>query len=142
MGTKFNTSISGRYSASVFKRRMSIEFGFNMNNVTTKTITLIKDAFQIFLNCYPFLLFDIRLLAQRQYLAFAKKFTLLVGQTVFAYLSNLRIQKAKEMILTTNEFIDDIALNVGYESERAFAKTFHKYVGMTPKQFRKSNKAR
>jgi len=44
------------------------------------------------------------------------------------------------MILTTNEFIDDIALNVGYESERAFTKTFNKYVGMTPKQFRENNK--
>lgn len=74
--------------------------------------------------------------------AFAKKFTLLVGQTMFAYLSNLRIQKAKEMILNTNEFIDDIALNVGYESERSFTKTFNKYVGMTPKQFRKSQKNR
>ncbi len=72
--------------------------------------------------------------------AFAKKFTQLVGQTVFSYLSNLRIQKAKEMIATTSEFIDDIALNVGYESERAFTKTFTKFVGMTPKQFRKSKK--
>lgn len=72
--------------------------------------------------------------------AFSKKFTLLVGQTVFTYLSNLRIQKAKEMIANTSYFIDDIALNVGYESERAFTKTFSKYVGMTPKQFRKSKK--
>tara|TARA_R110001592_G_scaffold2194_9_gene13356 strand:+ start:208 stop:1077 length:870 start_codon:yes stop_codon:yes gene_type:complete len=72
--------------------------------------------------------------------AFAKKFTLLVGQTFFTYLSNLRIQKAKEMILTTSLFINDIALNVGYESERAFTKTFSKYEGVTPKQFRKNNK--
>jgi len=72
--------------------------------------------------------------------AFSKKFTLLVGQTVFTYLSNLRIQKAKEMILNTNDFIDDIALSVGYESERAFNKTFSKYMGMTPKQFRKNNR--
>ncbi|CAI89081.1 MULTISPECIES: AraC family transcriptional regulator [Pseudoalteromonas] len=72
--------------------------------------------------------------------AFAKKFTTLVGQTVFTYLSNLRIQKAKDMIITTTQFIDDIALAVGYESERAFNKTFSKYVGMTPKQFRKKNK--
>ena len=71
--------------------------------------------------------------------AFAKKFTQLVGQTVFTYLSNLRIQKAKEMILTTTLFINDIALNVGYESERAFTKTFSKYEGVTPKQFRKNN---
>lgn len=72
--------------------------------------------------------------------SFAKKFTSLVGQPVFTYLSNLRIQKAKEMIVATTLFIDDIALNVGYESERAFTKTFSKRVGMTPKQFRKSQK--
>ena len=73
--------------------------------------------------------------------AFAKKFTALVGQTVFTYLSNLRIQKAKEMIVSSNQFIDDIALAVGYESERAFSKTFSKYVGMTPKQYRKHKKS-
>jgi AraC-like DNA-binding protein len=72
--------------------------------------------------------------------AFAKRFSTLVGQTVFSYLSNLRIQKSKEMILTTSLFIDDIALAVGYESERAFTKTFNKYVGMTPKQFRANKK--
>ena len=72
--------------------------------------------------------------------AFAKKFNALVGQPVFGYLSNLRIQKAKEMIVSSSQFIDDIALAVGYESERAFSKTFSKYVGMTPKQFRKHDK--
>lgn len=72
--------------------------------------------------------------------AFAKKFTSLVGQTVFTYLSNLRIQKAKGLITTTSQLIDDIALNVGYESERAFTKTFSKHVGLTPKQFRKQQK--
>ncbi|WP_426357369.1 AraC family transcriptional regulator [Pseudocolwellia sp. HL-MZ19] len=72
--------------------------------------------------------------------AFSKRFTSLVGQTVFTYLSNLRIQKSKEMITSTSMFIDDIALSVGYESERAFTKTFNKYVGMTPKQFRANKK--
>lgn len=72
--------------------------------------------------------------------AFAKRFSSLVGQTIFSYLSNLRIQKSKEMIANTSLFIDDIALSVGYESERAFTKTFNKYVGMTPKQFRTQKK--
>lgn len=72
--------------------------------------------------------------------AFAKKFTALVGETVFVYLSNLRIQKAKELIATTNIPIDDIAQNVGYESERAFTKTFSKYMAVTPKQYRKNQK--
>ncbi|MCO4798170.1 MAG: AraC family transcriptional regulator [Colwelliaceae bacterium] len=71
--------------------------------------------------------------------AFAKKFHELVGQTMFSYLSQLRVQKAKHQLLNTNLRVDDIALNIGYESERAFTKTFGKYVGMTPKQYRKNN---
>lgn len=68
--------------------------------------------------------------------AFAKRFRELVGQTMFAYLSQLRIQRAKEMLKNTTLTVDDIALNIGYESERAFTKTFGKYVGMTPNQYR------
>lgn len=71
--------------------------------------------------------------------SFSKRFNELVGETVFSYLSMLRIQKAKELIKTTPMMMDDVALNVGYESERAFTKTFNKYVGMTPKQYRKSS---
>lgn len=70
--------------------------------------------------------------------AFAKRFRQLVGEPVFTYLSQLRVQKAKELILSTNLPVDDIALSIGYESERAFTKTFAKYVGMTPKQYRKA----
>jgi AraC-like DNA-binding protein len=41
------------------------------------------------------------------------------------------------MLRNTKLPVDDIALKIGYESERAFTKTFGKYVGMTPKQYRK-----
>nr|WP_269813770.1 helix-turn-helix transcriptional regulator [Bowmanella yangjiangensis] len=70
--------------------------------------------------------------------SFSKRFNQLVGETVFNYLSMLRVQKAKELIKTTPLMIDDIATSVGYDSERAFNKTFSKYVGMTPKQYRKA----
>lgn len=68
--------------------------------------------------------------------AFARRFRELVGQTMFVYLSQLRIQKAKEMLKTTKLSVTDIAINIGYESERSFNKTFGKYTGMTPKQYR------
>lgn len=69
--------------------------------------------------------------------AFAKRFNELVGQPMFGYLSQLRIQKAKELLRNTPLPVDDIAVNIGYQSERAFTKTFSKYIGMTPKQYRK-----
>lgn len=70
--------------------------------------------------------------------AFAKRFNDMVGQPMFGYLSQLRIQKAKELLKSTSLAVDDIALRIGYESERAFTKTFGKYVGLTPKQYRKN----
>ncbi|WP_017445697.1 AraC family transcriptional regulator [Gayadomonas joobiniege] len=70
---------------------------------------------------------------------FAKRFTGQINQTVFVYLTKLRVEKAKRLITTSTQSIEDIALLVGYESERAFNRTFDKYVGMTPKQYRKLN---
>lgn len=69
--------------------------------------------------------------------AFAKRFKDLVGQTMFGYLTNLRMQKAKELLLESMLPVYEIAERVGYESERAFANTFTKQVGTTPKRFRK-----
>lgn len=71
--------------------------------------------------------------------AFAKHFKDLVGETMFTYLSQLRIQKSKELLTRSKLAVEDIALEVGYESERAFTKTFGKYVGQTPKQYRKTS---
>lgn len=41
---------------------------------------------------------------------------------MFAYLSQLRIQRAKEMLRNTKLPVDDIALKIGYESERALQR--------------------
>ena len=71
--------------------------------------------------------------------AFAKRFTDLIGEPMFAYLSQLRMEKAKELLKNTQLPVDDIALKVGYDSERSFAKTFGKYLGNTPKQYRKNS---
>ena len=70
--------------------------------------------------------------------SFAKQFKLLVGQTVFVYLSLLRMQKAKHQLRNSRSPVGDIGESVGYDSERAFIKTFKKYVGVTPHQYRMS----
>ena len=72
--------------------------------------------------------------------AFSKKFTEMIGLSVFAYLSKVRVQKARELLMSSALLVDDVAYQVGYESERAFTKTFKKLTEMTPKQYRKSHK--
>ena len=81
----------------------------------------------------------IELLAERVALsraAFARKFKQLVGLGMFQYLTELRIQKAKEMLRETTLSVDEIAGRVGYESDLSFIKVFKKHIGKTPRQFR------
>ncbi len=69
--------------------------------------------------------------------AFAKRFKELVGQPMFAYLTGLRVQRAKELLRETNLPLYEVASRVGYESDLAFTKTFKKHTGITPTRFRK-----
>ena len=48
------------------------------------------------------------------------------------YLSNLRMEKAKELLRISNMRIREISLAVGYEDDRVFLRRFKKYTGMTP----------
>jgi AraC-like DNA-binding protein len=69
--------------------------------------------------------------------AFAKRFKELVGQPMFEYLTLLRVQRARELLQETNLRLYEVASQVGYESDLAFAKTFKKYTGTTPTRYRK-----
>lgn len=68
--------------------------------------------------------------------AFAKRFRALIGQPMFGYLTNLRMQKARELLRESSLPVYEIANRTGYESERAFTNTFKKHAGTTPKRFR------
>ena len=70
--------------------------------------------------------------------AFAKKFRELVGSPMFEYLTQLRIDRAKEMLVSSGLATAEIAYRVGYESDVAFAKTFRRMTGQTPARFRKA----
>jgi len=52
------------------------------------------------------------------------------------YLSNLRMEKAKELLRISNMRIREISLAVGYEDDRVFLRRFKKYTGMTPGEYR------
>lgn len=68
--------------------------------------------------------------------AFAKRFKDLVGEPMFAYMTSLRVQRAKNLLLKSALPIYEVANRVGYQSELAFTKTFKKHTGVTPTRFR------
>jgi len=69
--------------------------------------------------------------------AFAKRFKELVGQPMFEYLTQLRMQRACQLLSDTTLSLYEIAEQVGYESDLAFARTFKKRKGQTPTMYRK-----
>lgn len=56
------------------------------------------------------------------------------------YIQNLRIKKAKELLLNTNLTILQISLMVGYEHNSSFTRVFKCFEKMTPADFRKNLK--
>lgn len=61
------------------------------------------------------------------------------GSTLNQYITEYRIEKAKELLLDPRNRIGDISKGVGYADGNYFGKTFKKQVGMTPSEFREKN---
>lgn len=68
----------------------------------------------------------------------ATRFKSLVGQTVFDYLTGVRMHRAGVLLRTSSLPIHEIASRCGYESDLAFTKTFRRRHDMTPVAFRKT----
>ncbi|MBP3950872.1 response regulator transcription factor [Bacillus suaedae] len=58
------------------------------------------------------------------------------GETLIEYLTKTRIERAKELLKTTNDKTFEIAHKVGYSDSHYFCHSFKKMTGMTTKQFR------
>jgi two-component system response regulator YesN len=61
------------------------------------------------------------------------------GKTLNQYLTEFRIEKAKNMLLDSRYKIADISTKVGYSDGNYFGKTFKKLVGLSPSEYREFN---
>lgn len=59
------------------------------------------------------------------------------GMTFLEYLSKIRMDTAKQLLKETNRTVADICGMVGYNDVRYFTKTFTKYSGLKPNEYRK-----
>lgn len=62
------------------------------------------------------------------------------GLNYMAYVTNLRIDHAKKLLVNTNMVISEIALGCSFVNEPTFYTTFKRCTGMSPGEFRKRNK--
>ncbi len=61
-----------------------------------------------------------------------------LGINFAEFVTSLRIESAKELLVETEEPINDIALRVGYEIPLSFGRTFKRNVGVSPSEYRRN----
>lgn len=71
---------------------------------------------------------------------FTRRFKKALNTTPNKYMQNLRIEKAKELLITTNKSFDSITFEVGFYNESSFRKLFKRETSLNPSEFRKRYK--
>jgi AraC-like DNA-binding protein len=71
-----------------------------------------------------------------------ERFAHFIGQPPMQYLAHWRMQLAARWLRDTDAKVVDIALEVGYENETAFARAFRRTVGESPAAWRRAHRAR
>ena len=67
---------------------------------------------------------------------FSTLFTQVVGMSFREYLCSVRIEASKQLLLSTEYSLADIAVAVGFPDQSYYCKTFKKITGLTPGKFR------
>jgi two-component system response regulator YesN len=62
-----------------------------------------------------------------------------MGITIIDYLTSVRIERAKQLLLATDQNCTEICFEVGYNDQSYFTRTFKGLVGMAPRQFKARN---
>jgi AraC-like DNA-binding protein len=73
--------------------------------------------------------------------ALHERFVQLIGVPPMQYLAQWRMQAAARLLLDTRATVATIALEVGYDSEAAFARAFKRLVGRPPAAWRRERSA-
>ena len=69
-----------------------------------------------------------------------KRFNQECSMSVPQYLMQVRMERAKKMLLETNMLVFEIANAVGFDNPRYFVSVFKKAMGMTPTEYREQEK--
>lgn len=62
-----------------------------------------------------------------------------MGITIMKYAKKIRIDRAKVLIVTTNNSILEISLTLGFHDQSHFHKVFKSFTGLSPSEYRNKN---
>ena len=124
-------AVSYLYTSIVDALKVEPVSSFDCKNVINKAIDFINQNYYMDLN--------IKELARKfafnsNY--FTTVFKQLTGQTFTKYLTNIRIQKACELLRSTELGMSEIAESIGYTDVQYFYRVFKKVTGKTTAEFR------
>jgi len=69
--------------------------------------------------------------------SFTRRFREATGMAPLEYVHTLRLEEAKQMLETSEQPVEGIANEVGYEDAAFFSRLFRRKVGLTPVQYRR-----
>ena len=62
----------------------------------------------------------------------------LTGKTFKEYLTDLRMERASELLCSTNKDVSEVTALCGFSNSSTFYRQFQAYFGISPGMFRKS----
>lgn len=69
-----------------------------------------------------------------------RKVTALTNQTVYSFIRTVRLNRAAQLLLTTDKQISEIAVAVGYPEPSNFTRSFIRQFNQTPSQYVRSQR--
>jgi len=69
--------------------------------------------------------------------SFKRRFTRAAGMSPIDYVHTVRLEEAKQMLEATDDPVEAIALEVGYQDASFFGRLFRRKVSLTPMQYRR-----
>ena len=70
------------------------------------------------------------------------RFRQVTGQSIYQYISDLRMERFSQLLLASTDSIADLAIQVGLADSKNLARQFKLWKGCTPIEFRKQNRVK
>lgn len=103
-----------------------------MEHLVRHAVTIIRERFW-----EPLTLDDLARSVMVSKYHFLRVFTRVTGVTPGRFLTAVRLQEAKRLLLSTSLNVADVSARVGYSSTGSFTRRFTESVGLSPTQYRK-----